>query len=237
MVTMDKQPEKGVAYAIVDSDGAGVKTLRAGLSWDPAGAQPDTKGGNSPFGKARRKARKLLQGAPKSDLDNSVVFFAGTTTVRIANGSNQYPWRPSVVDFGPVRASKDSTGGVGFGLDEWTDIDLDKLPGAVDGFVVLASTFDKGNFSTALNVTGSLWNILPGAQEEPVAVGDEFYPEISDDELNVSIGGFGRRQHGLWQFTPVIFQGHLPQTDDVDVANKHIMAFAKEHLGHMMTGN
>ena len=227
--------EKGPSFVIVDVQGNPVSVLRAGLGWDPASAQPDNKGGR--FGKIKRAARKVVQGEPKSDLDNSVVFFSGTTTIRVANGSNRFPWQRSTTDLGPVRSSADSTGGEGFGLDEWTDIYFDDLNPAVDGFAVVASTFDKGNFSTARNVTGSLFNVLnPGTpQEQLVEVGAEFYPEISDPTLNVSIGGFGKRgRDGSWKFTQVSYQGSIAPSDDVNVANQRIMAFAKEHLGDLM---
>jgi len=237
MVDM-KKPEIGVTYAITDVNGSPVTTLRAGLAWDPASAQPDTKGGRGLMGKARRAARKAIQGEPKSDLDNHVAFLSGRDVVRLANGGNQFPWQRSETDFGPVRASKDSTGGEGFGLDEWTDVDLNNLSRSVDAFVVAASTFDKGNFSTARNVTGSLWSVLNAGtdQEQLIEVGTEFYPKIDDKDLNISIGGFGRRgPNGLWQFTQVKFQGHIQPADDVPTANTRVMAFISEHLDELLT--
>jgi stress response protein SCP2 len=232
-----EKPEIGATYAITDVNGNPVTTLRAGLAWDPATAQPDTKGGNGMWGRAKRKARELTRGEPKSDLDNHVAFLSGRDVVRLANGNNQFPWQRSATDLGPVRASKDSVGGVGFGLDEWTDVDLNDLSRAVDGFVVVASTFDKGNFSTARNVTGSLWSVLNAGtdQEQLIEVGTEFFPKIDDKNLNISIGGFGLRgPNGLWQFTQVKFQGHIQPADDVPTANTRVMAFISEHLDQLM---
>jgi tellurium resistance protein TerZ len=118
--------KKGDRVSLEKRGGGGLTSVTMGLGWSPA--------------KAKGLFASFKQ-ADSIDLDASAIAFAGGSATDVVwfrqlKGAN-----------GAIQHSGDNLTGEGDGDDESVRIDLDKLPGNVDGIVLTVSSFRGQTFN------------------------------------------------------------------------------------------